>query len=139
MKIVQNEEPEMLPNEEIQEVTYPRVEPKFKEIDFNNPNKIIETKKEPKSIFPTQLPVATPYGNIDFSKKKKTWGTKSWWIFKTPLLVYLLLSYGTVYLAGRALSVYLTNSSITYGALGLHTIMLLAFIFLCVATKGDKK
>jgi hypothetical protein len=89
------------------------------------------------------LPKITPPSKFNFSEpeKKRTWGTKGWWILKTPILIYMILSYGYAYLGGMAVSTYLKNPIITWITIILHTLILAAFIMVCALTtrRGDKK
>ena len=78
---------------------------------------IVQKEKEPQ------------YPMIDRIKQPKQRG---WWIFKAPVLIYLLLTYAYVYLGGQALTLYLKNSSIVYALLGLHTIIVIMFIMLLI-------
>lgn len=70
--------------------------------------------------------------------KKKTFGTKSWWIFKAPILLYLFVSSGYVYLSSKAIATYMTNPYLMYALLGLHVIIIMMFILLCIMTRGKK-
>ena len=70
--------------------------------------------------------------------KKKTFGTKSWWIFKAPILLYLFASSGYVYLSSKAIATYMTNPYLMYALLGLHVIIIMMFILLCIMTRGKK-
>ena len=98
---------------------------------------VVETKVQ--EMVATKPTTTSPW-NIkeEVKPKKKTFGTKSWWIFKAPILLYLLASSGYVYLSSKALATYMTNPYLMYALLGLHVIIIMMFILLCIMTRGKK-
>jgi hypothetical protein len=116
-------------------------EPKFVPINFGQPEApktvtvvpvIQQPIKEPevKMIMPPSTVLSVP----NFKTKPS-----GWWIFKAPILIYLLLTFGYAYIGGQALSIYLNNPSILYATLGLHTLVFIMFILLCVVTRRKKE
>jgi len=78
----------------------------------------------------------TPWNVINTAKKPKA---KGWWVFKAPILIYLLLSTAYVFLSGKAIATYANNQMAMYGLLGLHAIVVIMFIMLCVVTRRKKE
>ncbi len=136
MKIVQAEQPKQVEREIIQPVE------QYQKINFNDidqPKKqetIVAVEQPRKSIFSEPQPLFTP---MPIQKKKKSFGTKAWWIFKGPVLLYLLALSYPIFIFGSALATKTTNPSYLYAILGLHAIIIIMFALLCVMTKAKRE
>jgi len=98
-------------------------------------SEVVEEKSQQTKI--QEIVVNKPTINSPWLVKEEKPKKKGWWIFKIPIFVYLLLSSGYVYLSTKALSVYLNNPISMYLLIGLHIIIIIMFIILCIVTKKD--
>jgi predicted branched-subunit amino acid permease len=60
---------------------------------------------------------------------------KNWMLLKIPILIYLTLLYGAMYVCGTAIGIYTKNVYAVYAVLGLHTIFVVLFILLMLGTR----
>lgn len=105
---------------------------------------VTEEKKEEKPIEQVKehvVDIPVPYMKSvpDFKMqdvKLKSDKPKNWMLLKIPILIYLLLLYGAIYVCGTAIGLYMKNTIAVYLILLLHSIFVVLYIMTMFATRS---